>query len=293
MTTLNLTTNTHRFGIEIETIGQTRDTIARAIQSVIGGQIYAIGSEWHAKQDDGRVWKVVHDASLTNVAPERRAEVVSPILTYADMDKLQEIVRAIRKAGAKVDEQCGIHVHIDATDMTATQIVNLTKIVYKQEEIIIMALGIQQTRMERYTKPIDPTFIAKIENQKPKTKDDLNILWYGYHNINPQRYDTTRYHGLNLNAVWVKNTIEFRWFEGSLHAGQVKAYVQLCLALGAKAMNAKATSSQRRMYDAQSAKYDFRVFLLGIGMIGEEFATARLHLLAKLPGDGAFKRGRQ
>ena len=170
MSTLNLTTNTHRFGIEIETIGQTRDTIARAIQSVIGGQIYAIGSEWHAKQDDGRVWKVVHDASLTNVAPERRAEVVSPILTYADMDKLQEIVRAVRKTGAKVDEKCGIHVHIDATDMTATQIVNLTKIVYKQEEIIIMALGIQQTRMERYTKPIDPTFIAKIENQKPKTK---------------------------------------------------------------------------------------------------------------------------
>jgi hypothetical protein len=34
------------------------------------------------------------------------------------------------------------------------------------------------------------------------------------------------------------------------------------------------------------------VFLLRLGLIGDEFKTARKHLLAPLPGDSAFKRGR-
>ena len=36
-----------------------------------------------------------------------------------------------------------------------------------------------------------------------------------------------------------------------------------------------------------------RVFLIsGLKMIGDEFKTARKHLLALMPGDAAFKRGR-
>lgn len=60
----------------------------------------------------------------------------------------------------------------------------------------------------------------------------------------------------------------------------------------AKALNGRATSSRKRSLDPQSARYDFRVFLLHLGLIGDEFKTARKHLIAALPGDSAFKRGR-
>jgi hypothetical protein len=68
--------------------------------------------------------------------------------------------------------------------------------------------------------------------------------------------------------------------------------VQLVLAVAARALTGRAASSRRRSLDAQSARYDSRVFLLRLGMIGDEFKTARKHLLAPLPGDSAFKRGR-
>jgi len=97
---------------------------------------------------------------------------------------------------------------------------------------------------------------------------------------------------VNLHNVWYRGTVEFRWFEGTLHAGKVKAYIQFVLALSAKAINARASSSKRRSFDPQSARYDFRVFLMHLGLIGDEFKTARKHLLAALPGDSAFKRGR-
>ncbi len=73
----------------------------------------------------------------------------------------------------------------------------------------------------------------------------------------------------------------------------MKAYVQLALALAAKALRAKTASSKRREFNPVTAKYDFRVFLLGLGMIGDEFKTARLHLTKKLAGSAAWKGERR
>ncbi len=86
--------------------------------------------------------------------------------------------------------------------------------------------------------------------------------------------------------------MEFRWFEATLHAGRIKAYLQFCLAVAAKALNGRAASSSKRDFDPQSAKYNFRVFLLHLGLIGDEFKTARKHLMANMSGDAAFKNGR-
>ena len=69
------------FGIEIETVKRTRERVAQAIQSVVGGQVRHIGSPgsfdpWEVTDDHGRVWKVVSDGSLINVPIRLRAEVV-------------------------------------------------------------------------------------------------------------------------------------------------------------------------------------------------------------------------
>jgi hypothetical protein len=97
---------------------------------------------------------------------------------------------------------------------------------------------------------------------------------------------------VNLHNVWYRGTVEYRWFEATLHAGKIRSYVQLCLAISAKALNARSAASSKRTFSAESARYDFRVFLLHLGMIGEEFKTARQHLIEKMPGSSAFKNGR-
>lgn len=290
----NLSLRDLRYGVEIETIGQTRQAVAVAIQSVVGGNVRYVGGTydaWEVQAADFRTWKVMTDSSLS-AERSRQAEVVSPILRYDDLKAFQEIVRTIRRAGAKVDASCGIHVHVDASAFDGRTLGNLAKLVYKQEPLILKALGVAERRLASYTKPIDPELIAKIERHRPRSKDDLSRLWYGYDCPAPRHYDSTRYHGLNLHNVWYRGTVEFRWFEATLHAGKVKAYVQFALALAAKALASRGASSQRRTLNPESARYDFRCFLLRLGFIGEEFATARQHLLAPLGGDSAFKRGR-
>lgn len=286
-----------RFGCEIETIKRSREQVARDIQSVVGGEVRYVGNSfsydpWEVKDERGRVWKVVADSSLTSVPSNLRAEVVSPVLCYQDIPVLQEVVRALHKAGAKVDDKCGMHIHVDSSAFTGKTLANLAKIMYKQEPLILTALGVSESRLREYTKPISPEFIAKLEKSRPKTLDQVNRLWYGHLNTNPTHYHNSRYSCLNLHNVWYRGTVEFRMFEATLHAGKVKAAIQFVLAIAAKALNSRGASSRKREFDPNSAKYDFRVFLIHLGLIGDEFKTARLHLLSAMPGDAAFKRGR-
>jgi len=87
--------------------------------------------------------------------------------------------------------------------------------------------------------------------------------------------------------VWDKGTVEFRLFNGTLHAGKVKAYVQLCLALSWKALAGRA--ARHRPTLTTNDKFTFRVWLVGLGLKGKEFKTARKHLTADLSGSSAWR----
>ena len=282
---------TLRFGIEIETVGLSRERLARAIHGVVGGTTAEEYRAWRVTDTRGRIWRVVPDASLSG--GEYSGEIVSPILRYEDIEELQNIIRAVRNAGGRVDASCGIHLHLDASRFNASSVINLVKLIHKQERLLEHALGVSEARLNRYCRPIDPAFMQRLEARRPKTMQELSDAWYGYRNPNPQRYDMSRYRGLNLNSLFHRGTVEMRWYNSTLHAGEVKAYVQLSLALVAKALTAKAASSKRRDFDVSTAKYDLRVLLIRIGMVGDEFKTARHHLTKRLAGSAAWKGERR
>ena len=134
--------------------------------------------------------------------------------------------------------------HIDAAPFSAKALRNLVKIINKQEALIEKALNISEARKARWCKGIDQEFLAKIERKRDLTLDDINEAWYGRKNHSPSHYDRSRYQALNLHNVWFRSTVEFRFFEGTLHAGKVKSYLQFCLALAAKALSAKGHQQQ-------------------------------------------------
>ena len=95
------------------------------------------------------------------------------------------------------------------------------------------------------------------------------------------------------------NKVEFRLFQfdapangklNGLHAGQLKSYIQLCLALSQMAKTLKSASP--RPQQTENPKYAMRTWLLRLGFIGDEFATAREILTKRLAGDASFRNGR-
>lgn len=287
--------NEQTFGTELEYVRISRQKAAEAIQSVVGGQVRYAGGQydaWKCQAEDGRVWKCVNDASLIDAPSNRRAEVVTPILKYEDIETLQQVVRALRHAGARATGCCSQHVHLGMEDSTPEQVANLAKMFYKQEELILKALGTSDARLNQYTRRTDDAFINRISRRKPRTDSELNEAWFGYRNPNPAHYDHSRYHDLNLANLWRIKTAEVRCAEGSTHSGEIKSVIIFCLALAVKAKNSKAASAAKREYNPASAKYDFRVFLLRLGLSGKEFKNVRYHLLKRLPGSAAWKHGR-
>ena len=287
---------TQNFGIEIEMTGITRCKAASVIAGYFHSQAIHVGGSYdtYTVQDQsGRQWKLVRDASIScenrngNRASDLYSvEFVSPICQYADIETVQELVRTLKSAGARVNPSCGIHVHVDASRHTANTLKNLTNIVAAKEDLLYKALQVN-VRREHYCRKTDLRFLDDVNRKRPKTMDELEAIWYNGRGGRTRHYDESRYHCLNLHSVFSKGTVEFRLFNSTLHAGKVKTYIQLCLAISHQALVQKY--AQRSKTQSTNEKYTFRTWLLRLGLIGKEFETARLHLLKPLEGNIAWK----
>ena len=128
------------FGCEIELTGINRATAAHALADLFGTCAEHSGGGYDAyrvKDLDGKEWKIVRDASIhpegyvrTSTSGEYKVELNSPKLEYAEMEKLQEVIRILRRAGGKVISSCGIHVHMDASKHTPQSLKNVLSIVF-------------------------------------------------------------------------------------------------------------------------------------------------------------------
>ena len=282
------------FGIEIELTGLTRERAAEVAAAYFGTQAYYHGHSydtWAAKDNQGRVWKFVSDASIDTESrrgqPAEAVELVSPICVYDDIPTIQEIVRKLREAGAIANSSCGIHVHINAAPYDAQKLRNLTNIMASKEDLIYKALQVSVSREHDYCQKVDSRFLEELNRRKPQSLDQVKSIWYNGGDGSDSHYHASRYHCLNLHAVFSKGTVEFRLFNGTTHAGKIKAYIQLCLAISNQALSQKSASRQKTA--SSNEKYTFRTWLLRLGMIGDEFKTARLHLLEHLEGGIAWK----
>lgn len=296
-------------GVEIEMNNITRQKAAKLAADFFGtgryeDTAYRNGySTWSAWDADGREWKFSKDVSIA--APDsEKCELVTPILHYDDIVLLQELVRRLRKAGAKSDATrgCGVHIHIGANGHTPQTLRNLANIMASHESLIADALKLDRSRIERYCRTVDPNFLAQLNKAKLQTMAKLADIWYTSQGENYGRdhhYNGSRYHMLNYHATFTKGTIEFRLFQfdapsggkqNGLHAGQLKSYIQLCLALSEMAKEVRTASPKPQQNE--NPRYAMRTWLLRLGFIGEEFATARDFLTRNLSGDTAFRHGR-
>ena len=296
-------------GVEVEMNNIERSRAAKVAAEFFGtGRFedtarrngYCTWSAWDAQ---GREWKFQRDVSIDG-PDSQKCELVTPILTYADMETLQELIRRLRRAGAKSDSTrgCGVHIHIGAKGHTPQTLRNLANIMASHESLLAEALDLDHYRMRRYCRTVDPRFLEQLNRRKPTTMADLADIWYSSQGANygrSQHYNGSRYHMLNLHATFTKGTVEFRLFQfdapangrrNGLHAGQLKSYIQLCLALSQMAKTVRTASPKPQQNE--NPKYAMRTWLLRLGFIGEEFGTARDILTRRLSGDAAFRNGR-
>ena len=258
------------FGVRLEPGASAANGQLRAIAAHFGTTARYIGhhlDDWRVPMPDGRHWTVERDGSVNDPC----AEVVSPVCGWEDIGMVQEMVRALRKAGAKADASCGIHIHVGLGQHTPASLRRLVNLVNAKEDLLTQALGISPERRARWCKPVEPVFLAELNRRKPDTMEALAQLWYRTNNGGytdwrrhaASHYDMSRYHLLNLHAAFSTerpaHTIEFRAFNGTLHAGEIKSYIQLCLAISPSGADPARPPARRGR--RQTTPYTFRCWL--------------------------------
>lgn len=291
-----------RFGVEIELTGITRQRAAQVIATYFGTETGFSGTYYNtytAKDRRGRKWKAMSDGSIhteRKVNGEKvradssySCEVVTPILKYEDMEDLQNVVRALRQAGAMANSSCGIHVHVDGKNHTPESLTRLMNFAIGRQDLFYEALEIGD-RSTRWCKKMNKALFKAMKADQEKTKESLERIWYSSLNdgyaggISHDHYNSSRYHGVNLHAYFTKGTVEFRLFNGTTHAGKIKAYVQFCLAMSAWAIGCERNDlffkPTTNMTAEQKERLMGNVLRNRLGLRGKEFKTCRLHLTA-------------
>lgn len=93
----------------------------------------------------------------------------------------------------------------------------------------------------------------------------------------------------SLDIKLTDETIRFPWFRRQPDTDTVRAFATLtgCLAAQATALRRVNVTSKA----TENEKYAFRVFLLRLGMIGDDYKAVRKTLLKNLSGNSAFRNG--
>lgn len=248
------------FGIEIEFTGITRAQAAQAAAEYLGGRVESSGDCYNTQKihtPDGRVWKIMSDGSIRtqkkaggqmlSATGEFSAELVSPILHYeSDIETLQELIRVLRRAGGFANSSCGIHIHLDGANHTPRSIRNFINIIASKNDLFYKALQIVPEQMT-YCKKMDEFLVKKLNSRKPQTMQQIEDIWYeGYSRSRDRHYHHSRYHFLNLHSFFTGNhTVELRGFNSELHAGKIRSYIVLALALNHQALTQKCTSAKK------------------------------------------------
>ena len=185
-----------QFGVEIEMTGITRHQAAQELAAYFENpyrRTYDGYDSYTVEDDHGRTWKLMSDASIRGEMRDGRryvrtgdnsyaVEFVTPVLKYEDMDTLQECIRTLRQAGAKVNSSCGLHVHVDGANHNRQSLKNLMSIMYAKEDILFKALQVQESRVQRWCQRVRVPVLEQTRRLSSEETTDLTQLeniWYG------------------------------------------------------------------------------------------------------------------
>lgn len=193
------------FGVEIEAYNCTRERLARELRSAgISVQVEGYNHTDHADH-----WKLVTDSSLHG---NNTFELVSPILHGEEfLDDLEKVCWVLELCDVKVNDTCGLHIHMDAHDFTMDTWRNLA-VTYKRLEPVIDAFMPGSRRNNRYCKSLNG--ISETAIRGAQTINDLRRVFH-----------SDRYHKVNLEAYARHCTVEFRQHGGSTNFTKMSAWI--------------------------------------------------------------------
>jgi hypothetical protein len=220
------------FGVEFEMIGISRAAVRNAVVAVTyvnerGERVNeraVVESYGHVSSTTN--WRVVTDASVAD-----GCELVSPIMQGGASFELSvarcvAVAEAVRAAGARIDRRCGLHVHVNARDLSGR------------------AMAMLISRFSRFESDFDavmPESRRGSNNQYcSSVRDAIRVydrgalvntaIELGENVSRVANMFYTRYIKLNTTAYSRHGTVEFRQHNGTVDGTKVENWIRFVVA---------------------------------------------------------------
>jgi hypothetical protein len=244
------TFNDLTFGCEIEFVGTTRDVVYRAI--VAAGVPCELHPSAHMPRANRNAWVVCPDGSVSG------GEVVSPILQgVAGLEALAKVCNAATAAGAKIDKNCGFHVHVGARNvLTLRQMRNLAKMFLRHEAAFDQIVSAsRRAGANTYCGRAGPSRHASTNAVESRGTIEQKFAYIDNARTIPgiaavmnggfvdAMYSRHRYFSLNLQSYARHGTVEFRQHQGTVDAQKACEWVKLVVGFVARATQVDGVKS--------------------------------------------------
>lgn len=167
-------------------------------------------------------WRVVRDGSLSGEA----FEAVSPPTTSTY--EVWRACRVLRQAGARVDRQCGTHVHVDATNFEVADFKNAAKIWLRFEGALDGLLPASRRTRGTYCHS-NLSHVATVRNGITHAFEQIDNA--GTMEEVKNIVQSGRFFKFNMESYWRHRTIEFRSHAGTLNGAKLSRWITICVGI--------------------------------------------------------------
>lgn len=246
-------TSKRKYGVEIEACLENED-------------------DRHLSLDKVGTWSSQHDGSLGSGGREYASAILQGDEGFAEIESFTE---KLRTWGYRIENCCGLHVHIDGRDLCFEDIRKLLKIVLTYEPVIYAMLP-SRRYTGSYSVPLDK-FPKSRFRKKVTDEKDLMSVWYGANaNVDlKSKYHHSRYYGINIHSWFYRRSIEFRYHSGTMNPIKITRFIKICQGLVDKAKAVKSA----KVHNFKSFQDRFESFVSFVGYPPELAVYMRQRIL--------------
>lgn len=220
------------------------DRPTRTRNDFLGGQYCGLEIECYHKHPSGRPfaervpkWGWTYDGSIKGYPTEYKAtEFLSPIMWgNKALEDLAEFLGQLKpKVMANTNLTCGLHVHVQSSDLSPQQVANVLMLWEVLEDWAFDAMPAHR-RTIKHSRPIKGLFnrqrLLEVGSPEDLAKVVYNLpeLPYRYlDSIKNNKYNEVRYRSLNAHSHFFKGTLEFRMHSGTLNWRKIRHWMEVC-----------------------------------------------------------------
>lgn len=228
-----------RFGVELEMDESIKKPKIRSLLKSMSN--HGIYTSRYEVSGDSDVWHIKDDStcgSKGKMGP-RGIELASFVAKgITDLKHIADVADGLSRAGCKINDNCGMHIHAEARDLTSSDIAVILAHWIKIEPILAMAMPATRINNEYCRFCLDRSqFSEAIRKEAGRQWDTLsffalmtpkNLSYYENEDrrvtLNLVNFFRASYYDSNT-----RKTIELRWPEGTLNGVDIKCWVRIFL----------------------------------------------------------------